>query len=52
MAFTPVKKHSFEETGGNFDSMCILDHNAQIELQWWEHDINTFNMIDQNVLPI
>ena len=40
-----------KKTGGNFDSMCILDNNAQIELQWWEHDISTFNIIDQNVLP-
>ena len=31
--------------------MCILDNNAQIELQWWEHNINTFNIIDENVQP-
>ena len=30
--------------------MCILDDNAQTELQWWEHNINTFTIIDQNVL--
>ena len=40
-----------KKASGNFDSMCILDNNAQIELQWWEHNINTFNIIDQNVLP-
>ena len=31
--------------------MCTLDNNPQIELQWWEHNIKTFNIIDQNVLP-
>ena len=30
--------------------MCILDNNAQIELQWWEHNIKTFNIVNQNVL--
>ena len=30
--------------------MCILDNNAQIQLQWWKHHINTFAIIDQNVL--
>ena len=34
----------------NFDSMCILDNNSQIELQWWESNIKTFNIIDQKVL--
>ena len=45
------KNTALKKAGGNFDSMCILDNNAQIELQWWEHNINTFNTIDQNVLP-
>ena len=31
--------------------MCILDNNVQTELQWWEHNIKTFNIIDQNELP-
>ena len=31
--------------------MCILDNNAQIQLQWWKHHINTSAIIDQNVLP-
>ena len=31
--------------------MCILDNNAQIELQSWEHNINTFNITDENVQP-
>ena len=31
--------------------MCILENIAQIVLQWWEHNIKTFNIIDQNVLP-
>ena len=45
------KNTALKKARGNFDSMCILDNNAQIELQWWEHNINTFNIIDQNVLP-
>ena len=40
------KNTALKKAGGNFDSMCILDNNAQIELQWWEHNINTFNIID------
>ena len=31
--------------------MCILGNNAQIDLQWWQNNIKTFNVIDQNVLP-
>ena len=31
--------------------MCILENIAQTVLQWWEHNIKTFNIIDQNVLP-
>ena len=40
------KNTALKKAGRNFDSMCILDNNAQIELQWWEHNINTFNIID------
>ena len=45
------KNKTLKKARRNFDSMCILDNNAQIELQWWEHNINNFNTIDQNVLP-
>ena len=53
MVLTPVKKldERKKKAGWNFDSICILVDNAQIELQWWEHNINTFNIIDENVQP-
>ena len=35
-----------KKAGGNFTSMCILDNYAQTELQWWENNIKTFNIID------
>ena len=44
------QKTALKKAVGNFNSMCILDNNAQTELQWWEHNIKTFNIIDQNVL--
>ena len=46
------KNTILKKAGGNFHSMCILANNAQIELQCCECNINTFNIIDQNVLPI
>ena len=46
MAFTPVTKQVLKKAGGNFTSMCILDNYAQTELQWWENNIKTFNIID------
>ena len=49
--YTSQKNTALKKARGNFDSMCILDNNAQIELQWWEYNINTFNIIGQNVLP-
>ena len=48
--YTNQKKAALKKARGNFDSMCILVNNAQTELQWWEHNNNTFNIIDQNVL--
>ena len=48
MAFPPVKNSALKKTRGNFESMCVLCNNAQIEVQWWEHNIKTFNIIDQN----
>ena len=44
------KSTALKKSRLNFDSMCILDNNSQIELQWWESNIKTFNIIDQNVL--
>ena len=32
MAITPVKNTALKKGGGNFDSMCILENNAQIQL--------------------
>ena len=32
-------KTALRKASGYFDSMCILNNNAQIELQWWEYNI-------------
>ena len=45
------KNTALKKAGENFDSICILDNNVQIELQWWKHSISIFNIINQNVLP-
>ena len=29
------KNTALKKGGGNFDSMCILENNAQMQLQWW-----------------
>lgn len=47
----PVKKTALKKAREKFDSKCLLDNKVQIELKWWEHNIMTFNIIDQNVLP-
>ena len=44
------KNTALKKARGNFYSMCILDNNTQTELQWWENNIKTLNIIDQNVL--
>ena len=44
------KNTALKKAKENFDSMCILDNNAQTKLQWWEHNIKNVNFVDQNIL--
>ena len=38
-AFAAVKNTALKKASGYFDSVCILNNNAQIELQWWEYNM-------------
>lgn len=40
------KNTALKKAKENFDSMCILDNNAQTKLQWWEHNIKNVNFVD------
>ena len=40
-----------KRTKRNYDGMRILEKNARIELHWWKENLETFNIIDKNVLP-